>query len=97
MKAAVFKEVLSSGKRLVRGAFVCVYRVSKDTSVGYIASRKVGGAVVRNKCKRRLRALVRDSKLKGIECIFIARKTLSNIPFSTVTKQFKSCIANVYA
>ena len=95
MESFLFKKVLNTGKRLIYGAFVCIYQKSEETSVGFIASRKVGNAVVRNKCKRRLKALVRGSDLKDVNCVFIARRTLFNTSFKKIEKQFKSCIYNV--
>lgn len=44
-----------------------------------IASRSVGGAVQRNRCKRRLRARVTESLKQfetGMDCVLIARKNL---------------------
>lgn len=48
----------------------------EDTEYGFIASRRVGNAVVRNRAKRRMRECVRH-RLGDIEsgwdCLFIAR------------------------
>ncbi|MDR2794862.1 MAG: ribonuclease P protein component [Holosporaceae bacterium] len=45
--------------------------------VGVTASKKVGNAVVRNKCKRRMRALadaiIADVGMNGVDYVFIAR------------------------
>jgi ribonuclease P protein component len=58
----------------------CAENGEKYFRVGFTASRKVGNAVVRNRCKRRMRALaytlLKKSGLEGIDYVFIAKKTL---------------------
>lgn len=48
-----------------------------DVRVGYTASKKVGNAVLRNRAKRRMRAVARDvlghAGLSGVDIVLIAR------------------------
>lgn len=48
--------------------------------VGFTATKKVGNAVVRNRCKRRMRAaadlVLREFGREGVDYIFIARRML---------------------
>jgi len=48
-----------------------------DIRVGYTASKKVGNAVLRNRAKRRMRAVMRDvlgeTELSGVDIVLIAR------------------------
>ena len=50
---------------------------SEDVRAGFTATRKVGGAVVRNRAKRRLRAVARallpELGVAGCDYVFIAR------------------------
>ena len=49
------------------------------TRVGFVASQRVGGAVQRNRAKRRLRAEVRAQSTRltqGWDLVFIARRPL---------------------
>nr|WP_101787534.1 ribonuclease P protein component [Nonomuraea indica] len=57
-----FQAAIKRGKRAGRPTLVAHLSVSGDEAprVGFVVSRAVGGAVVRNKVKRRLRHLMRD-------------------------------------
>ena len=54
--------------------------------VGYTVSKKVGGAVTRNRVKRRLRALVSKVVLPyvrdNVDCVLIGRKNAFDRPFN---------------
>jgi ribonuclease P protein component len=50
---------------------------------GFSVSRRVGGAVIRNRTKRRLREILRQLPLKaGWDLIFIARPPAANAGYS---------------
>ncbi|MBI4340568.1 MAG: ribonuclease P protein component [Chloroflexi bacterium] len=52
------------------------------TRTGFSVGRRVGGAVVRNKVKRRLREIVRQLPVKaGWDVVFIARPASAGAPF----------------
>lgn len=57
-----FRQTIRSGKRSARPTLVAhvVPGGSGHTSVGFVVSKAVGPAVVRNRVKRRLRHLMRD-------------------------------------
>ena len=69
-----FRQTIRSGKRLARPTLVAhlvlgeasvsgepgVFAGTGHTSVGFVVSKAVGPAVVRNRVKRRLRHLMRD-------------------------------------
>ena len=47
-----------------------------------IAGRKVGGAVARNRAKRRLRACAQRTSLpRGVDLVLVARATTPSVPF----------------
>ena len=80
-----FRSVLDEGRKIVLPQVVLVYSRfgdpdSKKIKFGIIASRKVGNAVKRNRCKRVLRVAIRNaatySECYGIELVAIARKRL---------------------
>ncbi len=101
-----FQDILKQGYKIVTPAFV-VYKVvtppevletlkTPEITYGIIASKKVGNAVVRNRCKRRLRELIRQSS-KGGEMapgvyVFIARFPLMTYDFDKLTVDFKKAM-----
>ena len=76
-------EFLAAAKARYRanGALLVQMRPRQDGSdevrVGFTATRKVGGAVVRNRAKRRMRAVARallpDLGVPGCDYVFVAR------------------------
>lgn len=71
------------------------------TGVGYTASRKVGGAVVRNRAKRRLRALVRElvpqAGIHGLDLVLIARPQTASLPFDALRTDLSAALAKIKA
>ncbi len=69
--------------------------------VGFTASRKVGGAVVRNRAKRRLRALARSvltiSGRAGHDYVLLARAATLTRSFSDLENDLAAAIAVVHA
>lgn len=64
--------------------------------VGYTASRKVGGAVVRNRARRRLREAVRRvvpaHARPGCDYVVIARGTTPERPFSALVEDLETAL-----
>lgn len=61
--------------------------------VGFTATKKLGGAVVRNRIKRRLRALAQKICIhharEGMDYVFIGRKAMLHRPFDKLEKDLK--------
>ena len=54
-----------------------LFLAEDNTRIGFIVSNKIGNAVVRNKCKRRLRELISKIEIvNGFDLVFIARKSI---------------------
>ncbi|MDR2107511.1 MAG: ribonuclease P protein component [Holosporaceae bacterium] len=57
--------------------------------VGFTASRRVGNAVVRNRCKRRMRAvadmMLEKIALAGVDYVLIAGKSVRNVGINDLT------------
>jgi len=71
------------------------------TRVGYTASRKVGGAVQRNRARRRLRAaagqvIPRHAKA-GFDLVLIARGTTAKRPFRALLGDLEAALKRVGA
>jgi ribonuclease P protein component len=68
--------------------------------IGIIASKKLGGAVMRNRAKRRLRALFRqlepdEVQARGslpLDLVVIPRRELVSAPFTTLEAEFTSAL-----
>ena len=58
---------------------------------GFITSKRVGGAVVRNRVRRRLRAIVREAGERvraGCHLVMIARVRAAKAPYSKLRKEW---------
>lgn len=58
-KRSDFDKVFKKGKRIYSKSLMIVYVPAKETKIGLSVSKKNGGAVVRNRIKRLLRAVFR--------------------------------------
>ncbi len=64
--------------------------VLPDIFVGYTATKKIGNAVIRNRSKRRMRAVVRNIlanyAFPHIDYVFIARQSTANCDFQELQR-----------
>ena len=93
----------AKGVSLARGAVV-VQRLDRGDGdatmrIGFTATRKVGGAVVRNRCKRRLReaarAMVVQYGVPGSDYVFIARQGTADRPWDRLLDDVKSALTRL--
>jgi len=83
--------------------FVLLVRARADGSpakrIGFTVSKKVGGAVVRNRMKRRLRALAREllpeQGLAGADHVLIGRPSGIERPFSDLRDELTRALRKV--
>lgn len=93
-KRAEFLAVAAHGKKWVTPSFILQIapKTVEDAALrfGLTASGKVGNAVVRNRCKRRLRALVSGvmpvSASPAFDYVFIARPATATHDFAAMKK-----------
>ena len=72
---------------------------SDQVRLGFTATKKIGGAVVRNRAKRRLRAaavqLAPRHALPGIDYVFIARKDTADIAWQRLLDDMESALISL--
>ncbi len=68
--------------------------------VGYVASRRVGGAVERNRAKRRLRVIVeqvlKEVGLVGFDYVLVARKVILAADFEQLLRDLKWAVKRIH-
>ena len=68
---------------------------------GFTATKKIGGAVVRNRCKRRLRALARAHLptlgTPGHDYVFIARHNTASAPHEMLAQDIQKALEKLRA
>lgn len=71
-------------------------RAQAPLRVGYTASKRVGNAVARNRCKRRLREAVRkimpSHAREGMDYVLIAREDTAERPFEQLLTDLREAL-----
>lgn len=85
VKRGQYTSVFSRGSPLI--STLIVIKVLPNglelSRYGLVTSKRVGGAVVRNRVKRRLREILRQTELKaGWDIVFIARQAAATASFA---------------
>lgn len=71
--------------------------------LGVIASRRLGNAVVRNRAKRRVRALFRDQEpdralarqVRPLDLVVIPKREFVDAPFAEIARDFLAALARL--
>jgi len=100
-KRADFLRV-AGGRRAARRGFVLQAAerigdgIGVEPRVGFTASRKVGNAVVRNRAKRRLRALAAEVLARagrpGTDYVLIARAATGTVPYRALVADLEAAL-----
>ena len=95
-KRAEFERIQRGGARVQTARFVLILARNVDgdgpTRLGVTASRKVGGAVVRNRAKRLVRAAFRETLdlfAPGIDLVVIVRRSLAETRLAEVVAEWR--------
>lgn len=93
-----FLHAAREGRKVGRGTLVLQALPRQDTAtrLGFTATKKIGGAVVRNRAKRRLREISRlalaASPAPGWDLVLIARDGTATCPFATLRAEFEQAL-----
>ncbi len=73
----------------------------REARVGFTASRRVGGAVARNRARRRLREVARECLAsrarRNFDYVVIARREALKRPYGDLLDDMKTAIARIHA
>lgn len=103
-KRREFLRAASGGRKYVTpGLILQVYRsIGAETGnarVGFTVSRKVGGAVDRNRARRRLRAVAEEvltkQALLGRDYVLIGRSATVNRPYAALVRDLESALHRI--
>jgi ribonuclease P protein component len=105
-RRADFVRVTAKGRRAVRPGFIlqaaprsAEAERGEAVRIGFTASRKVGNAVVRNRAKRRLRALATEVLVgrgrPGIDYVLIARAATGDRPYAELVSDLEGALRQV--
>lgn len=95
---------VQQGGRRVSGRFVTLIGLPNTLGadrLGIVASKRVGGAVVRNRAKRRLREIFRRDQPSGagtsrsLDVVAIARRELVDAPFAAAEADFIAALGKL--
>jgi ribonuclease P protein component len=90
-----FQQVYDTGTRL-HGRLMTVFvlpRTDGRTRLGIAATRKLGGAIVRNRAKRLVREVFRQhANPPGLDIVVVPRAALLDAPFDAIESDYASCV-----
>lgn len=86
-KGSEYREIYQQGRKAVGPGFICyvAHREGPGRKFGMAVSRKVGGAVIRNKVKRYIRETYRIHRVDikdDVSVVIIARPAASTMTFA---------------
>jgi ribonuclease P protein component len=93
LKHADFQAVYRQGKKRISGNLIAFYLERADGSgprIGFTVGKVLGGAVDRNRIRRRMRAAVRHSLAefhRSMDVVLHPRKSVLQVEFATLEKE----------
>jgi ribonuclease P protein component len=98
-KRSEFDRIQKGGRRVNTAHFVLIFAPGPTEShparLGITASRRIGGAVQRNRAKRLIRAafcMTAEIFAKGVDLVVIVRKPLGELKLDQVIREWQSAL-----
>lgn len=93
-----FRRVYKAGKSVVGHAMVLIYLKgpAEGVRVGFAVGKRIGGAVVRNKVKRRLREAVTPllpEITPGCRLVFVARSPITGVTYREIENTVRRLVS----
>ncbi len=90
-----YQRIYDRGSK-VHGKFLTLFTFANDLQIGRLgiaATRKLGGAVVRNRAKRLIREVFRHNKLApGYDIVVVPRRELVDAALPAIEVEFRSAL-----
>ena len=100
LKNREFQTIYSDSSKWISASFVVLGRIvdSSIPRLGVVVSRKVGGAVTRNRIKRICREVFRYNKdqYPNLNVVVIARKGVATISNEVISSDVRLCLSRIY-
>lgn len=92
-----FQQLFQRGLRTEQSGFVLLWvRRAGPRAVAFAAGRRLGGSVVRNRARRRLREAYRRHRVvlpgDGLRLCFVARRDVLGVSFATLLAQVAAAL-----
>lgn len=98
-RSADIQALFQQGERIERPALLVLWRRTEaPRRVGFAVSRQVGGAVRRNRARRRLREafrIARGAAPARVELLVVARSGVLAAPFAALTEQLREALGAI--
>ena len=92
--------IYKNGKK-IQAKYIIVFSIPNNleySRFGFVTSKKVGNAVIRNRAKRQSRAIVQKNleQIKtGYDYVIVARYNIKNVVFALLEKDFLIALKKV--
>jgi large subunit ribosomal protein L34 len=97
--ARAIQQVFRQGRRIERGSFIALWRVTPGNGgVAFAASRRTGRAITRNRARRRVREAYRrqDGRVPtNVAAVFVARPGAARADFGAILSDMTSAVATI--
>jgi len=100
LRASEFQSVFQQrGRRVERGGFVALWQPrGGQGKVGFAVGRRIGGAVQRNRARRRMREAYRRAgaaRASGVDLVFVARTAVLTCAFADLIREMEHAMREV--